>query len=109
MTGTETSNLTDYAGHLPNNPQRFDNIIKVTAIRKSRRYRHAHSRKAFSALTDEQKRRVEAARTPEELLAIAKESGYELTTEELNKVSGGHCELCMHEYCPKKEVESSSW
>ena len=23
MTGTETSNLTDYAGHLPNNPQRF--------------------------------------------------------------------------------------
>ena len=43
--------------------------------------------KAFSALTDEQKRRVEAARTPEELLAIAKESGYELTTEELNKVS----------------------
>ena len=67
--------------------------------------------KVFSALTDEQKRRVEAARTPEELLAIAKESGYELTTEELNKVSGGAagCTFCMHEPCPKKEVESSSW
>jgi predicted ribosomally synthesized peptide with nif11-like leader len=67
--------------------------------------------KAFSALTDEQKRRVEAARTPEELLAIAKESGYELTKEELNKVSGGGtgCPLCIHDNCPKKEVESSSW
>ena len=67
--------------------------------------------KAFSALTDEQKRRVEAARTPEELLAIAKESGYELTTEELNKVSDGAagCTFCMHDACPQKEVESSSW
>ena len=65
--------------------------------------------KAFSALTDEQKRRVEAARTPEELLAIAKESGYELTKEELNKVSGGQCEFCVHDPCPKKEVPSSSW
>ena len=65
--------------------------------------------KAFSALTDEQKKRVEAARTPEELLAIAKESGYELTKEELNKVSGGAlpCQYCKHDKCPKKE--SSSW
>jgi bacteriocin-like protein len=65
--------------------------------------------KAFSALTDEQKRRVEAARTPEELLAIVKESGYELTKEELNKVSGGAlpCQYCKHDKCPKKE--SSSW
>jgi len=27
MTGTETSNLTDYAGHLPNNPQRFVMLV----------------------------------------------------------------------------------
>ena len=45
--------------------------------------------KAFSTLTDEQKRKVEAAKTPEELLALAKESGYELTMEEINQVSGG--------------------
>ena len=65
--------------------------------------------KAFSALTDEQKRRVEAARTPEELLAIAKESGYELTTEELNKVSGGAlpCQYCQRGDCRK--TASSSW
>jgi hypothetical protein len=30
----------------------------------------------LSKLTDEQKKKVEAAHTPEELLAIAKESGY---------------------------------
>ena len=66
--------------------------------------------KAFSALTDEQKRKVEAARTPEELLAIAKESGYELTKEELNKVSGGYpCQHCQYDKCPNKEVPSSSW
>ena len=41
--------------------------------------------KAFSTLTDEQKRKVEAAKTPEELLAIAKEGGYELTMEEINQ------------------------
>ena len=37
--------------------------------------------KAFSTLTDEQKKRVEAAKTPEELLALAKEAGYELTLD----------------------------
>ncbi len=65
--------------------------------------------KPFSALTDEQKKRVEAAKTPEELLALAKETGYELTKEELNKVSGGafNCIHCQYDKCPKKE--SSSW
>ena len=63
----------------------------------------------FNTLTDEQKKKVEAAKSPEELLAIAKESGYELTKEELNKVSGGAlpCQYCKHDKCPKKE--SSSW
>ena len=67
--------------------------------------------KNFNALTDEQKRRVEAAKTPEELLAIAKESGYELTLDDINKVSGGaiNCLHCQHDACPQKEVESPSW
>lgn len=30
----------------------------------------------LSKLTDEQKKKIEAAQTPEELLAIAKETGY---------------------------------
>ena len=65
--------------------------------------------KAFSTLTDEQKRKVEAAKTPEELLAIAKEGGYELTMEEINQVSGGAagCPFCMHENCPQQEACSN--
>ena len=35
-------------------------------------------------LTDEQKSKVEAARSPEELLAFAKEAGYELTLKVLH-------------------------
>ena len=45
----------------------------------------------LSKLTDEQKKVVEAARTPEELLALAKEAGYELTPEQLEAVAGGWC------------------
>ena len=67
--------------------------------------------KAFSTLTDEQKKRVEAAKTPEELLALAKEAGYELTLDDINKVSGGsfNCPDCLHDACPQKEVKSPSW
>ena len=59
----------------------------------------------LSTLSDEQKKKVEAAKTPEELLAIAKETGYELTPEQLEAVSGGescywkcyrYCEECRH-------------
>ena len=45
----------------------------------------------FSKLTDEQKKAVEAAQSPEELLAFAKETGYELTDEQLSAVSEGSC------------------
>ena len=50
----------------------------------------------FSKLTDEQKKAVEAAQSPEELLAVAKETGYEMSPEQLNAVAEGswcadHC------------------
>ena len=45
--------------------------------------------KFLSTLTDEQKQKVEAASSPEELLAITKETGYELTAEQLEAVAGG--------------------
>ena len=65
----------------------------------------------MNKLTDEQKSKVEAARSPEELLAFAKEDGYELTLEEISKVSGGsfNCPHCQYDACPKKEVKSPSW
>ena len=51
-----------------------------------------------STLTDEQKKKVEAARSPEELLAIAEEFGQELTPEQLEAVAGG---LSPHHPAPK--------
>lgn len=43
----------------------------------------------LSKLTDEQKKRVEAAKSPEDFLAIAREVGYELSQEQLDSMSGG--------------------
>lgn len=49
---------------------------------------------------DSIKERAKACKTPEELLALAKEEGYELSGEELDAVSGGvwttpdNCTLC---------------
>ena len=56
----------------------------------------------LSKLTDEQKKKVESAKTPEELLAIAKEAGYELSPEQLEAVSGGELSWCSDNSC--KEV-----
>jgi len=54
----------------------------------------------LSKLTDEQKQKVEAAQTPEELLTIAKETGYELTQDELEAVSGGYSwKVCKRYNC----------
>ena len=45
--------------------------------------------KILNTLTDEQKKKVETAQSPEELLAIAKEAGYELSPGQLEAISGG--------------------
>ncbi|MBP3866248.1 MAG: Nif11 family protein [Eggerthellaceae bacterium] len=54
-------------------------------------------------MPDSIKERAKACETPEELLALAKEEGYELSEEELDAVSGGdrgvwvekdNCTLC---------------
>ena len=43
----------------------------------------------YSDLTEEQKAKAQACKTPEDILALAKEEGYELTDAELDAVSGG--------------------
>ena len=43
----------------------------------------------FKDLSEEQKRRARACSTPEEMLALAREEGYELSDEELGAISGG--------------------
>lgn len=43
----------------------------------------------FDELTPEQKARAKGCTSAEELLAIAREEGYELSDEELEQVTGG--------------------
>ena len=53
----------------------------------------------LSKLTEEQKKKVEAAQSPEELLALAKETAYELTPDQLDAVAGGDSWLCDNKSC----------
>lgn len=43
----------------------------------------------FEDLTPEQQDKAKACHTPEELLALAKEEGYELSDGDLEAISGG--------------------
>ena len=45
----------------------------------------------FKGLTEEQIAKVKACKNSEELLALAKREGIELTDEQLEAVSGGAC------------------
>ena len=44
----------------------------------------------FSDLTPEQQEKARACKTPEDILALAKEEGFELSDEDLEAVSGGN-------------------
>ena len=51
----------------------------------------------FKDLTPEQQEKAKACKTPEDILALAKEEGYELSDDELDSVSGGvswNCSKC---------------
>ena len=61
----------------------------------------------LSTLTDEQKKRVEAAKTPEELLALAKEAGYELSPEQLESVAGGGGSDWCSIFCARHTCEDN--
>ena len=56
----------------------------------------------LSTLTDEQKEKAMAAKTPEELLSIAEETGYQLDKDQLESISGGWCAWhCATETCKR--------
>jgi len=46
----------------------------------------------FDELTDEQKQKARSCNTPEEILSLAQEEGYDLTEDELEGISGGWCD-----------------
>ena len=50
-------------------------------------------------LTAEQQEKARACKTPEDVLALAKEEGYELSEEELQAVSGGIKWRCSDKQC----------
>ena len=43
----------------------------------------------LSTLSDEQKKKIEAARSPEEICALVNQFGTELSPDQLERVSGG--------------------
>lgn len=43
----------------------------------------------FENLTPEQQEKARACKTPEDVLALAKEEGFELSEEELEAINGG--------------------
>ena len=53
----------------------------------------------FNDLTEEQRARAREAKTPEEVLALARQEGYELTDEQLEAVAGGD-EFWCGSYAP---------
>ena len=53
----------------------------------------------LNTLSDEQKKRIETAKTPEDFLAIAKETGYKLSEGQLNAMAGGWCSDCDQNVC----------
>ena len=59
-------------------------------------------------LTTEQKEKALACKTPEELLALAKEEGYTLSEEELAAVAGGDSGWCGP-YCSANVCNDNDW
>ena len=52
-------------------------------------------------ISSELKEKILACKTPEDILALAKEEGYELSDEELDGISGGWC-LTNQKECPDR-------
>ena len=64
----------------------------------------------FEELSPEVQEKAKACKTPEEMLKLAKEEGYELSEEELEAIDGGMewcstldkpCEQYVRRWCPK--------
>ena len=61
----------------------------------------------LKGLTEEQIAKVKACKSTDEILAVAKNEGVELTEEQLEAVSGGVCTSCTCPKCGSNEAYSS--
>ena len=50
----------------------------------------------FEDLTPEQREKAKSCETPEDIIALAREAGYELSDDELKAVAGGLEVWCKH-------------
>jgi len=60
----------------------------------------------YQSMTDDQKKRARSLKSPEEVLAFAREEGFELTDEQLESVAGGW-DVCPHFNDPDRDTEAS--
>ncbi|MBP3893766.1 MAG: hypothetical protein J6D34_06965 [Atopobiaceae bacterium] len=60
----------------------------------------------YNELTEEQKAKAAECKTPEELIALAKDEGIELSAEQLDAISGGDDWVPVPDYkqCPHWEL-----
>ncbi|MBR3225299.1 MAG: Nif11-like leader peptide family natural product precursor [Atopobiaceae bacterium] len=62
----------------------------------------------FDDLSEGQKAKARACQSPEEMLALAREEGYELSDEELEAISGGDsswgCPRDCNPICPEHGI-----
>ena len=68
----------------------FMSQCKLCMIPSSREFMYKMEKTmSFENVPDSIKKRAQACKTPEELLALAAEEGYELSDEELKAINGG--------------------
>lgn len=63
----------------------------------------------LNELTEDQQVRVRSAKTPEEVLAVAKEAGIELTDDQLESISGGWVAKDKGDIAPAEECHGLAW
>ena len=68
--------------------KRIERGLAIDALPSQAREKERFTMK-YEDLSDELKAKVQACKTPEDILALAKEEGYELNDEEIEAVSGG--------------------
>ena len=63
--------------------------IKGESIMDEKNFQEEKMRELFKSLTDEQKEKIKACKTPEEVVDLIQNEGFELPDDALDLISGG--------------------